>query len=45
MHTIYVIICTEVNVLENKSRNIPEVVLVRRWTVGILGFGGEGWVG
>jgi hypothetical protein len=27
---------------DNKSRNIPEVVLVRRWAVG---FGGKGWVG
>jgi hypothetical protein len=33
-------------VLDNKSRNIPEVVLVRRWAVGILGIwrGGVGWV-
>ena len=33
---------------DNKSRNIPEVVLVRRWAVGVLeiwrGEGlGEGW--
>ncbi len=30
---------------DSKSRNIPEVVVVRRWAVGILGFGGEGWAG
>ena len=31
---------------DSKSRNIPEVVVVRRWAVGILGFwrGGVGWV-
>jgi hypothetical protein len=31
---------------DSKSRNIPEVVLVRRWAVGILGIwrGGVGWV-
>ncbi len=31
---------------DSKSRNIPEVVLVRRWVVGILGIwrGGVGWV-
>jgi hypothetical protein len=30
----------------SKSRNIPEVVLVRRWAVGILGIwrGGVDWV-
>ncbi len=34
---------------DNKSRNIPEVVLVRRWAVGVLGIWkkggelGEGW--
>ncbi len=30
----------------SKSRNIPEVVLVRRWAVGVLGIwrGGVGWV-
>jgi hypothetical protein len=30
----------------SKSRNIPEVVLVRRWAVGVLeiGGGGVGWV-
>jgi hypothetical protein len=33
-------------VLVSKSRNIPEVVLVRRWAVGVLGIwrGGVGWV-
>ncbi len=35
----------DVNVPDNKSRNIPEVVLVRRWAVGVLGIGREGWVG
>jgi hypothetical protein len=31
---------------DNKSWNIPEVVLVRRWAVGVLGIwkGGVGWV-
>ncbi len=31
---------------DSKSRNIPEVVLVRRWAVGFLGIwrGGVGWV-
>ncbi len=35
-----------VHVPDNKSRNIPEVVLVRRWTVGVLGIwrGGVSWV-
>jgi hypothetical protein len=30
----------------SKSRNIPEVVLVRHWAVGVLGIwrGGVGWV-
>jgi hypothetical protein len=30
----------------SKSRNFPEVVLVRRWAVGVLGIwrGGVGWV-
>jgi hypothetical protein len=30
---------------DNKSRNIPEVDLVRRWAVGVLGIwrGGVGW--
>jgi hypothetical protein len=30
----------------SKSRNIPEVVLVKRWAVGVLGIwrGGVGWV-
>ncbi len=37
---------SEVIVPDNKSRNIPEVVLVRRWAVGVLGTwrGGVGWV-
>jgi hypothetical protein len=30
---------------DSKSRNIPEVFLVRRWAGGIRGFGGEGLVG
>jgi hypothetical protein len=32
---------------DNKSRNIPEVVLVRRWAVGVLGIwrGGGGEMG
>jgi hypothetical protein len=36
----------KVNVPNSKSRNIPEVVLARRWAVGILGIwrGGVGWV-
>jgi hypothetical protein len=31
---------------DNKSRNIPEVVLVRRWAVAVLGIWreGVGWV-
>jgi hypothetical protein len=31
---------------DNKSRNIPEVVLVRRWAVGVLEIWreGVGWV-
>ncbi len=35
-----------VPVPDNKSRNIPEVVLVRRWAVGALGSRreGVGWV-
>jgi hypothetical protein len=27
---------------DNKSRNIPEVVFVRRWAVGVLGIWREG---
>jgi hypothetical protein len=36
----------EGSVADSKSRNIPEVVLVRRWAVGVLGIwrGGVGWV-
>jgi hypothetical protein len=34
-----------VSVPDSKSRNIPEVVLVRRWAVGVLGIGGKGGVG
>ncbi len=36
----------EGSVPDSKSRNIPEVVLVRLWAVGILGIwrGGVGWV-
>jgi hypothetical protein len=30
------------SVPDNKSRNIPEVVLVRRWAVGVLGIWREG---
>ncbi len=35
-----------VGVPGSKSQNIPEVVLVRRWAVGVLGIwrGGVGWV-
>ncbi len=29
--------CPMVTVPDNKSRNIPKVVLVRRWAVGVLG--------
>ena len=32
----------EGSVLNNKSRNIPEVVFVRRWAVGVLGIWREG---
>ncbi len=36
----------KVSVPDNKSRNIPEVVFVRRWVVGVLGIWkeGVGWV-
>jgi hypothetical protein len=39
----------KINILtvpDNKSRNIPKVVLVRRWAVGVLGIrrGGVSWV-
>jgi hypothetical protein len=36
----------EVSVPDSKSWNIPEVVLVRRWAVGVLGIWreGVGWV-
>jgi hypothetical protein len=36
----------KLTVPDNKSRNIPEVVLVRRWAVGVLGIWkeGVGWV-
>jgi hypothetical protein len=35
-----------VTVPDSKSQNIPEVVLVRRWAVGVLGIWreGVGWV-
>jgi hypothetical protein len=35
-----------ITVRDNKSRNIPKVVLVRRWAVGVLGIWreGVGWV-
>jgi hypothetical protein len=35
-----------IHVPDIKSRNVPEVVLVRRWAVGVLGIwrGGVGWV-
>jgi hypothetical protein len=38
--------CNYIDVPDSKSRNIPEVVLVRHWAVGILGIwkGGVGWV-
>jgi hypothetical protein len=38
--------CLRTIVPDNKSQNIPEVVLVRRWAVGVLGIwrGGVGWV-
>jgi hypothetical protein len=37
--------CT-VSVPDSKSRNIPEVVFVRRWAVGVLGIwkGWDSWV-
>ncbi len=46
VYTWYVYIRRGVHVPDNKSRNIPEVVLVRRWAVGVLGIwrGGVGWV-
>jgi hypothetical protein len=30
------------SVLDTKSQNIPEVVFVRRWAVGVLGIWREG---
>ncbi len=38
--------CYKVIVPVSKSRNIPKVVLLRRWAVGVLGIwrGGVGWV-
>ncbi len=38
--------CRKGIVPDNKSRNIPEVVLVRRWAVGVLGIwrGRDSWV-
>jgi hypothetical protein len=30
---------------DSKSQNIPEVVIVRRWAVGVLGIGEGGTVG
>ncbi len=46
---LYTFIRGTVIVPDNKSLNIPEVVLVRRWAVGVLGIWkgegqlGEGW--
>ncbi len=40
-----VLVFKHVNVPDSKSRNIPEVVVVWRWTVGVWGFGGGGIVG
>jgi hypothetical protein len=34
-----------ITVPDSKSRNIPEVVVVWRWTVGVWGFGRGGIVG
>ncbi len=34
-----------VSVLDSKSRNIPEVVLVRRWAVGVGNLEGRGELG
>jgi hypothetical protein len=31
-----------ISVLDTKSQNIPEVVFVRRWAVGVLGIWREG---
>jgi hypothetical protein len=40
-----VFIIKEVNVPDRRRRNIPEVVLVRRWAVGVLGiWRGRVWV-
>jgi hypothetical protein len=40
------IMCPSVSVPDSKSRNIPEVVIVRRWAVGVLGIwkGWDSWV-
>jgi hypothetical protein len=41
------ILCTQdyITVPDSKSRNVPKVVVVRRWAVGFWDVGGEGWVG
>jgi hypothetical protein len=43
---IYIYICIYIHVPDNKSWNIPEVVLVRRWAFGVLGIwkGWDSWV-
>jgi hypothetical protein len=43
---VFMFIFKFIFVPDNKSLNIPEVVLVRRWTVGVLGVWreGVGWV-
>ncbi len=35
----------KLNVPDSKSRNIPKVVVVWRWAVGVWDFGGGGIVG
>jgi hypothetical protein len=34
-----------VGVPDSKSRNVPEVVIIRRWAVGVLGIRKGGTVG
>jgi hypothetical protein len=46
MYICTVQLCMDVCVPDNESRNIPEVVLVGRWAVGVLGIwrGRDSWV-
>jgi hypothetical protein len=48
VHAFSVLNIQYIIVPDRRSRNIPEVVLVRRWAVGVLGIWrgeglGEGW--